>query len=683
MLNLPQVFKRLVIGPAMRSEELGETLLPKRLALPIFASDPLSSVAYATEEILLVLTVGGTAFLYLTPWIAAGVVLLMAVVVMSYRQVVRAYPSGGGSYEVVTTNLGANAGLVVAASLLVDYVMTVAVSVASGVDNIISAFPSISAARVPMAIGFVVVLSAMNLRGVREAGRAFAAPTYLFIFGIVLMIVTGFVKMLFGHTPVAASAHYAIIPVGHKDTLAGLGLLMLGLRAFASGCTALTGVESISNGVPAFRKPKSKNAATTMSAMGITAVVMFIGITALALVAKVHKTDDTCQLANYPGNCHTASQPTVIAQLASSIFGGDHSPLFYFIQAVTALVLILAANTAFNGFPLLSSILAQHRYLPRQLHTRGDRLAFSNGIIALAVVNIALLWAYKADVTNLIHLYILGVFTSFTLSQIGMVKHWNRLLATETDPRVRGSAKRSRIINGFGAGFTALVLAIVMITKFTEGAWLAVVAAVLLFGMMRGIHKHYDAVAEELAVEDLKAESVRPSKVHAIVLVSTIHKPTLRALGYAQAFRPDTLEAVTVAVEKDSTEDLKAKWSEFDIQVPLKVLDSPFREITKPVVGYVRSIRRTSPREAVAVFIPEYVVGHWWEHLLHNQSALWLKSRLLFTPGVMVISVPWQLTSSTRADRPARRAPGSVRRGEPAVNLDATEPQPVTRTGSA
>ncbi|MFC1415091.1 APC family permease [Streptacidiphilus cavernicola] len=648
----------------MRSEELGETLLPKRLALPIFASDPLSSVAYATEEILLVLTVGGTAFLYLTPWIAAGVVALMAVVVMSYRQVVHAYPSGGGSYEVVTSNLGASAGLVVAASLLVDYVMTVAVSVASGVDNIISAFPGIADYRVPMAVLFVALLSAMNLRGVREAGRAFAAPTYLFIAGILLMVVTGLVKVMLGHTPVAASAQYPIVPIDHKDTLAGLGLLMLCLRAFASGCTALTGVESISNGVPAFRRPKSKNAADTMAVMGLTAVVMFVGITTLALITKVHKTEDTCQLLNYPGDCHSVSQPTVIAQLASSVFGGD-SVLFYFIQAVTALVLILAANTAFNGFPLLSSILAQHRYLPRQLHTRGDRLAFSNGIIALALVNIALLVAYRANVTNLIHLYILGVFTSFTLSQIGMVRHWNRLLTTETDPGVRGAARRSRVINGFGALVTALVLVIVMITKFTEGAWLAVVAALLLYGMMRGIRRHYDAVADELAVEEPPEEPVRPSRVHGMVLVSTLHKPTLRALGYAQAFRPDTLEAVTVAVEKAATEELEARWDAFGLQVPLKVLDSPYREITKPVVEYVRSIRRGSPRDAVAVFIPEYVVGHWWEQFLHNQSALWLKSRLLFTPGVMVISVPWQLSSSSRADHPTRRAPGSVRRGEP------------------
>ncbi|WP_354644829.1 APC family permease [Kitasatospora camelliae] len=658
----------------MRSEELGETLLPKRLALPIFASDPLSSVAYATGEILLVLTVGGTAFLYLTPWVAAGVVALMAVVVMSYRQVVHAYPSGGGSYEVVSKNLGANSGLVVAASLLVDYVMTVAVSVASGVDNIISAFGGLAEYRVLLAVGFVALLTAMNLRGVRESGRAFAAPTYLFIGGILLMVVTGLVRVVFGDDPQAPTAAFGVAPAEGGDNLAGLGLLMLGLRAFASGCTALTGVEAISNGVPAFRAPKSKNAATTMSAMGLTAVVMFVGVTVLAMTSNVHYVDDACQLTGLPGDCATYTQQTVIAQLASTFLGGSDSILFYFIQAVTALVLILAANTAFNGFPLLASILAEHRYLPRQMHTRGDRLAFSNGIIALAVVAGALLWFYRADVTSLIHLYILGVFTSFTLSQVGMVRHWNRTLATESDSTVRAGAQRSRIINGLGAVTTALVLVIVLITKFTQGAWLAVLAAAALWAMMRGIRRHYDAVSDELAIEDPQEESARPAKVHGVVLVSKLHKATLRALGYAQAFRPDTLEALTVAVEKDSTADLRAQWEAYEIAVPLKVLDSPFREITKPVVHYVREYRRTSPRDAVAVFIPEYVVGHWWEHLLHNQSALWLKSRLLFTPGVMVISVPWQLASAPRADRPARRAPGAMRRGEPAP---ARKPTPA------
>ncbi|MFJ8040841.1 APC family permease [Kitasatospora sp. NPDC096147] len=646
----------------MRSEELGETLLPKRLALPIFASDPLSSVAYATQEILLVLTVGGTAFLYLTPWIAAAVVALMVVVVLSYRQVVHAYPSGGGSYEVVTRNLGPNAGLVVAASLLVDYVMTVAVSVASGVANVISALPSLAEYRVPMAVGFVVLLTAVNLRGVRESGNAFAAPTYLFIAAVLVMAGTGLVRYLLGDAPVAESARYGIEPEPGHQVIAGFALVMLALRAFASGCTALTGVEAISNGVPAFRPPKSRNAATTMAVMGATAVVMFSGITALALVADVHITEDACQLTGFTGgDCATAVQPTVIAQLAAAVFGGDHSFLFYAVQAVTALVLVLAANTAFNGFPLLASILAEHRYLPRQLHTRGDRLAFSNGIIALALVAGGLLWLYDADVTSLIHLYILGVFTSFTLSQSAMVRHWNRAIR---EGRSRG-ATRARVINGLGAVVTGLVLVIVLVTKFTEGAWLAVLAATGLWLLMRGIRRHYDRTAEELAVHDPQDLAVRPARVHGIVLVSRLHKPTLRALNYAEAFRLDTLEALTVAVEPEAVTELREQWGEFDIPVPLKVLDSPYREITRPVVGYVRSVKRGSPQDIVAVFIPEYVVGHWWENALHNQSALWLKSRLLFTPGVMVISVPWQLDSSAHADRPTPRAPGAVRRGEP------------------
>ncbi|WP_443050586.1 APC family permease [Streptomyces sp. H27-D2] len=648
----------------MRSEELGETLLSKRLALPIFASDPLSSVAYATQEILLVLTLGGLAYLHFTPWIAAAVVALMTVVVLSYRQVVNAYPSGGGSYEVASTNLGPSAGLVVAASLLVDYVMTVAVSVASGVDNIISAVPRMAEHRVLTALVFVALLTAMNLRGVRESGRTFAAPTYLFVGGVLIMVGTGLFRYLIGDAPVAESAAFGVRPEEGDANLTGLAMVMLVLRAFSSGCTALTGVEAISNGVPAFRKPKSKNAATTLAAMGIIAVTMFVGVTTLALITKVHITENACRLTGLGGDCAGYTQRTVIAQVASAVFGGN-SVGFFFIQAATALVLILAANTAYNGFPLLTSILAQHRYLPRQLHNRGDRLAFSNGILALAIVAGLLLWGFKADVTSLIHLYILGVFTSFTLSQTGMVRHWNRELRTETDLAARRRHQLARAINATGAVVTGLVLVIVLATKFTQGAWLAVLAAALLWLMMRAIRRHYDLTAAELAVTDAQSELAPPSRVFAIVLVSTVHKPTLRALAYARAFRPHQLEALTVAVDPEGLANLERQWQEFDIQVPLKVLNSPYREITRPVVEYVRSIRRAGPRDVVAVFIPEYVLGHWWENLLHNQSALWLKSRLLFTPGVMVTSVPWQLDSSAHADRPAVRAPGSVRRGEP------------------
>ncbi|WP_202977498.1 APC family permease [Streptomyces sp. E5N91] len=654
-----------MVGRALSSSEMGQTLLPKRVALPIFASDPLSSVAYATQEILLVLTLGGLAYVHFTPWIAAAVVALMTVVVLSYQQVVRAYPSGGGSYEVVSANLGEGAGLVVGAALLVDYVMTVAVSVASGVDNIISAVPQLHAQRVPMALGFVALLAVVNLRGVRESGRAFAAPTYLFVSGVLLMIATGLFRYLVGDAPVAESASYGIRPQEGDAQLAGVALVLLVLRAFSNGCTALTGVEAISNGVPAFRKPKSHNAAITLAVMGLIAVAMFVGVTTLAIVAKVHIADDACRLTGLGQDCSAYQQRTVIAQVAAAVFGGERSVGFYYIQAATALVLVLAANTAFNGFPLLSSVLAQRRYLPRQLHSRGDRLAFSNGIVALAVAAGLLLWGFAASVTALIHLYILGVFTSFTLSQTGMVRHWNQALSTESDLALRRRHRLARVINSVGAMFTGLVLVVVLFTKFLDGAWLAVLAAGMLWLLMRAIRGRYDRTAAELTSTDPHADLTSPSRVLAIVLVSNVHKPTLRALAYARASKPDRLEALTVAVDHEETRVLEEQWQRLGIDVPLKVLDSPYREVTRPVVDYVRSLSHESPRDMVGVYIPEYVVGRWWENLLHNQSALRIKARLRFTPSVMVISVPWQLISSARADHHGARAPGSVRRGEP------------------
>jgi amino acid transporter len=636
---------------------MGETLLPKRLALPIFASDPLSSVAYATQEILLVLTLGGLSYLYLAPWVGLAVVTLMAVVVVSYRQVVHAYPGGGGSYEVASRNLGPSAALVVAAALMVDYIMTVAVSVAAGVDNIISAVPGLNPYRVGINVLFVLVLMAMNLRGMKESGRTFAAPTYLFIAGVVVMIAVGLTEAALGHAPVAESAHWQVHP--SQVGLTGLAIVVLGLRAFASGCTALTGVEAISNGVPAFKPPKSENAARTLAVMGITAIVMFAGITALALIAKVRITDNACDLIGFPGNCGTDPQRTVIAQLAAAVFGGQHSPLFFYVQATTALILVLAANTAYNGFPMLASILAQHRYLPRQLHTRGDRLAFSNGIILLAVIAGGLIYAYGGSVTRLIQLYILGVFTSFTLSQAGMVRHWNRVLADERDPASRRRIHRSRLINAVGACLTALVLVVVLATKFSHGAYLVVIAVPLLFGLMRAIRRHYDRIAAELEPEPYG--QIMPARIHAVVLVSTLHRPTLRALAYARATRPDTLTALTVATSTDEARALQAQWTDRDIPVPLTVLDSPYREITAPVLEYVAKLRQSGPRDLVVVYIPEYVVGHWWEQFLHNQSALRLKARLLFQRGIMVTSVPWQLESS-RAEEKQTPLPETVKR---------------------
>jgi amino acid transporter len=641
-----RVLKRLIIGSPMSSEKAGHTLLAKRLALPIFASDALSSVAYATQEILLVLTVGGTAFLYLAPWVAVAVVVLMATVVASYRQLVRAYPTGGGDYEVASKNIGRAAGVVVASALLVDYVMTVAVSVSSGVDNIISALPSLHHERVLMAVTFVVLLTAVNLRGLREAGLAFAAPTYLFATGVFILIGTGLFRTIVGNAPVAESAKYHVEAHSGYGSLGFFALMFFTLRAFSSGCTALTGVEAIANGVPAFKPPKARNAQITLLAMGLIAVSMFVGITALALIAKVHITDPTgnsCLLKGVP-NCIHTPQRTVIAQVASAVFGGPHSVGFFYIQATTALILVLAANTAFNGFPLLAAILARDKNLPSQLNNRGDRLAYSNGILMLAIVAAALIAIFKADVTRLIQLYIIGVFTSFTLGQSGMVRHWNRLMRSERGPEERRRIMRSRTINAFGASLSGIVLVIVVITKFSKGAYLVLIAMPILYAGMRAINRHYTRVAAELASTEMNI--MLPSRNHVIVLVSRLHKPTLRALAFARATRPDTLTALTVNIDKDATSDLMKDWERRDLPVRLTVLESPYREVTRPILDYIRKLRFDRPNDVVSVFVPEYVVGHWWEHLLHNQSALRLKGRLLFQPGVMVTSVPWQLRSS-------------------------------------
>jgi amino acid transporter len=634
------VLKRVFVGRALRSDRASEQELPKYLALPIFASDPLSSVTYATQEILLFLTLGGLAYLYLTPYLATGVVLLLITVVASYRQVVRAYPSGGGDYEVAMKNLGRPAGLTVASALLVDYVLTVAVSISAGVDNLISAFPSTEEHRVAMAVGFVLLLTTLNLRGVKESGRIFAIPTYGFVAGVLFMVATGAAKIAFGDGVTAESAAYDV--EAETTGLAGLALVFFVLRAFSSGCTALTGVEAIANGVPAFRKPKSKNAATTLVLMGAMAMTMFAGITYLALAADVRYVEHVEQLVGFEGEV----QRSVIAQVAAAVFG-DGSFGFFYVQAMATGILVLAANTAFNGFPLLGSVLAQDRFLPRQLHTRGDRLVYSNGIVLLAAFAILLIYAFDASVTRLIQLYIIGVFTSFTLGQAGMVVHWTRLLrGSSLTPEERGRAVRSRVINFVGCSLTGLVLVIVLLTKFLLGAYIVVIAMPVLFLVMRGIRGHYDSVAVELAPPD--EVMAQPSRNHAVVLVSKIHAPTLRALAYAKATRPHDITALTVAVDADEARALQDEWDRRGIDIPLTVLDSPFREVTRPVLGYVRRLRSDSPRDVVSVYIPEYVVGHWWEQLLHNQSALRLKGRLLFQPGVMVTSVPWQLRSSAR-----------------------------------
>ncbi len=654
--------KRILVGRALSNEQLGETLLPKRIALPVFASDALSSNAYATQEILLVLALGGTALYSYAPWVAGMVVLIYAVVVASYRQNVHAYPSGGGDYEVVTSNLGPRAGVFVASALLVDYVLTVAVSIASAVANLGSAYPAIDEHKVEWAVGAIVVITLMNLRGVRESGALFAIPTYGFMVGIFGMLGYAFYRIFHGETLLAESANWVVIP---EATFGGLALMFLVARAFSSGTTALTGIEAIANGVPAFRKPKSKNAATTLFLLGAIAMTMFAGITWLALYTKVKVTEFDRDLVGLPPG---EGQKTVIAQIARAVFG-DFNAGFLYVSFATALILALAANTAFNGFPVLGSILARDGYLPRQLHTRGDRLAFSNGIVVLAGLAIVLIVIYQAEVTNLIQLYIVGVFVSFTFSQLGMIRHWNALLRQEPPAAERRTMLRSRAVNAVGFVMTGSVLCIVLATKFTKGAWIVCIAMPLLYLLMQSIHKHYEHVRLELAAGEDESVTL-PSRVHAIVLVSKVHKPTLRALAFARATRPSTLEAVTVDVDPAETLTFAEDWERRQISVPLKVLDSPYREVTRPILDYVRSLHRASPRDLVVVYIPEYVVGRWWEQLLHNQSALRLKTRLLFVPNTMVCAVPWQLASSELvAGRSEPVAAGAVRKGEPGTEV--------------
>jgi amino acid transporter len=616
---------RSLLGDPIRTDRLGETLLPKRLALPVFCSDPLSSVAYATEQIVLVLGLGGLALLHLTPWVGLAVVVLLMIVVASYRQTCFAYPNGGGAYTVSRDNLGENASLVAASALLIDYVLTVAVSVVAGVAAITTAAPALAHHAVALSLVFVVILAVVNLRGVKESGRAFALPTYGFVACVYAMLLVGFAKTAFGSGLTAESAHYALRHVAHTG---GLLTVFLVLRAFASGCTALTGVEAVSNGIPAFKEPKSRNAASTLVIMGVLAITMFAGITALAVVSHVHMAESASDLIGAPAGMQ---QRTAIGQIGLASFG--QTVPFYLLQGFTAAILVLAANTAFNGFPVLASLLGRDNYLPHQLAHRGDRLVFSNGIVLLTGIAGLLIVAFDAQVNRLIQLYILGVFLSFTLSQAGMVRHWQRM------PE-RRSVRRKQVINGAGAVVTAVVFVIVLVTKFAEGAWIVVLTAPILFATMKGIAAHYREIGSELA--PTASGIALPARVHAVVLVSNLQAPTLRALAFAQATSPASLRAVKVT-DEDVSEPLADEWRARGVPVPLVVIESPYRETVRPIRRYVRQLRREFPGDVISVIIPEYVVRHWWQNLLHNQTALRLKTRLRLEPAVTVTSVPWVL----------------------------------------
>ncbi|WP_395245360.1 APC family permease [Agromyces sp. MMS24-K17] len=666
--------KNWIIGDKLPTEKLEGQLLPKRVALPVFASDALSSVAYAPQELLMVLTAGGLAFLAFAPWIALAVVVLLATVALSYRQLIRAYPSGGGDYEVAHKNLGEKAGLVVASALLVDYVMTVVVSVASGVDNIISAFPDLNPWRVEIAVLFVILLAAVNLRGVSESGKAFAVPTYLFAASVLILIGTGLVQILMGNPPVAESAAYGV----EAEPIAQAAFVLLLLRSFASGCSALTGVEAVANGVPAFRRPKVRNAQKTLMLMAGIAIVLFVGLTTLALVSNVHYAENPCDLIGWE-ECATAPQPSLIAQIAAAVFGNGSIP-FYVIQVAAALVLLLAANTAFNGFPLLGSVLARDGYAPKSLSTRGDRLIYSNGVILLALAAATILVIFQANLTLLIQLYIIGVFVSFTLGQSGMVRHWLRLLKApehthakrgrpgpaddDQRPMTRGAIYRALSINLFGATLTAVVLVVVTITKFTHGAWMVFLMMPILFILMMGVHRYYRDVEKEVEVDP--TTTFGSTGDHAIVLVGRMQKPTLKALDYAIAAKHVSLEAVHVSIDDELTKQLKRDWVKQNIHVKLRILSSPYRDLSYPLIQYIKQRREEHGSEVVTVYMPQFIVGHWWESLLHNHKARRIQQKVMLVHGVTVALVPWLLDSSDLLyGRRSRPLPGQDRRGEP------------------
>jgi len=602
------LLKRALVGPPMPLAQARHERLRKRVALAVFSSDALSSVAYATEEILLVLVLAGTAALHYSVPIALAITALLAIVTISYQQTIHAYPSGGGSYIVARANLGAVAGLVAGAALLVDYVLTVSVSVAAGVAAVTSALPELAPHRVALGVGCVVAIALANIRGVRESGRIFAVPTYFFIVSFGFMIVEGFFRLATGSLPKTPPPELA--PV---ETLTWF----LILRAFSSGCTAMTGTEAISNGIPAFRPPESRNAAITLGWMAVILGTFFMGLTVLA---------DRLSIVPVP-------EETVVSQIARRLHG---TGLFYYaIQGATALILVLAANTSFADFPRLSSLLARDRYVPRQFANLGERLVFSNGIMVLGAMAAILLVIFGGETHALIPLYAVGVFISFTLSQSGMVRHWMR----DRQPGWRHRA----IINGTGAVATGVVTVVIGATKFTHGAWIVVLVIPTLVATFMAMRRHYDDVAEQLSLEGLAAP---PELRHTVlIIVGDLHRGVVRAVQYAKTLAAPTVAVRAVFVETDpaKTAKLEEKWTRYGLGVPLVILNSPYRSLLRPLVEYLDALQAQGDDHMVTVVIPEFLPSKWWQHVLHNQTALLIKGTLLFRKNTVVVDVPYLL----------------------------------------
>jgi amino acid transporter len=610
-------FKRFVVGRPLATSAAPHERVPKAVGLAIFSSDAVASSAFATEEILHVLVpvAGMAAIGYLTP-MSLLVVALLAIVVFSYRQTIHAYPGGGGSYIVTKDNLGTPPGLVAGASLLVDYTLTVAVSIAAGTAAITSAVAPLRNLQVETAVGLLVLLAVANLRGVRESGRVFAPPTYGYIAVMTAFIVYGLVRTVFGDLGPLPVDHGQLDHFTDNGALLGSLSLFLLMRAFSSGAIALSGVEAISNGVQAFRPPEARNASTVLTWTGTILAALFCGVAALALQLRPTLSEDQ----------------TILSTMGRAVFG-EHNPLYYVLQFFTAAILILSANTAFADFPRLSAIMASDGFLPRQLANRGDRLAFSNGIIALTFTSGLLLVAFNASVSALVPLFAVGLFTAFTLSQAGMVVHHWRL----REPRWRVGL----VINALGAAATAVVLVVILASKFTEGAWIPTLVIPLLTAMFVAIHRHYGRVREAIRLRDDDLRAVVRHTV--VVLVAGPTRPALHAIRYAQAMRPDHLFALTVVTDDRDPEELRRTWDASGIDVHLEIIESEYRDLTDPIEEFLTDTDARWADDTLTVMIPEVLVDRWWEHLLHNQSALMLKARLLYRPNTVVTSIPWRL----------------------------------------
>jgi amino acid transporter len=601
---MASALKRLLIGSPMSTAQAKHERLGKVSALAIFSSDCMSSVAYATEEILLVLVLGGSLALQYSPPIGIAIGLLVAIVASSYWQTIHAYPSGGGAYIVAKDNLGTLPGLVAGAALLVDYVLTVSVSTASGVAAITSAFPSLYPHRIAICVGCVLAVMVANLRGLRETGRTFAVPTYGFILALTILVVGGFYQYLTQTAPP---------PPAEVPAQEALGLFLI-LRAFSGGCAALTGIEAVANGVQAFKPPESRNASVTLAWMAFILGSSFMAVTFLAHFYHIVP----------------SAQETVVSMLARQVFGRGW--MYYTVQVFTAVILLLAVTTSFAGFPMLASLMAKDGFLPRQFANLGDRLVFSNGILILAAVSSVLLIVFGGSTHALIPLYAIGVFTAFTLSQAGMVKHWWR----EHGPRWQAHAA----FNALGAVATALVVVVIAATKFTHGAWIVIIITPAMIMTFIAVHRHYDMLRGQLTLKGFSPPKLGRHPV--VVLVGGLHRGVVTALTYARAISPN-VTAITVDLDATATSRIQQQWPEWAPDVPLIVLESPYRGVIQPVLHYIDKMEQQRDGDYMTIILPEFVPAKWWQHLLHNQTALFIKTALLFRRGKVAISIPYHL----------------------------------------